>query len=407
MSAKPVVLSSSSQRLQHPWRLLVLLSAVLLAIAIRDVSAQGSPRSFAVPCSSSSSSCTARRNVPYFSTLPLDAPSSEITTAAVLIHGIDRDAATSFTLLKQIAAQAQQNNTLFLLAPRFQTQTDNPAATDLFWSGSGWADGLASVAPESVSAFTVLDAMFAQTAASFPNLKTLTVIGFSAGAQAVSRYAAFSQFPDTVAPRIQTRFIVADPGSFTYLTPSRAKPSSLSKYCGGAPQDCAAGLVNPSDFSDPYEGQSSAPGYDNYKYGLGARSQYPLQVGGSRSAVLSRFLTRDIRYYVGTDDTILSPELDMSPEANAQGSNRAVRMAVYVAYIKTVLHAPFSRLDFISGCSHKQDCVLTAGVVADGIFAASVTSSGRSSRAAFVPGTSSIVGPLLAAVRWVRRIQSV
>ncbi|KAJ3182325.1 hypothetical protein HDU87_008488 [Geranomyces variabilis] len=367
--------------------------------AAAPVKAQGSPRSFAVPCSSSSSSCTARRNVPYFSTIPLDAPSATITTAAVLIHGIDRDAATSFTLLQKIAAQAQQNNTLFLLAPHFQAQTDNPAATDLFWSGSGWADGVNSAAPESVSAFTVLDAMFAQAAASFPNLKTLTLIGFSAGGQAVSRYTLFSQFPDSLLPRVQMRFIVADPGSYTYLTPARARPASLSKYCGGTPQACAAGLVNPSDFSDPYEAQASAPAYDTYKYGLDARSQYPLQVGGSRTAVLNRFLARDVRYYVGTADTKLSSELDTGPEANAQGSNRAIRTAVWVAYLKTVLHAPFSRLDFVAGCTHQQDCVLTAGVVSDGIFAASVTSS-ASRRAA---GTSSIVGPISAAVRWGAR----
>ncbi|KAJ3161334.1 hypothetical protein HDU86_007116 [Geranomyces michiganensis] len=401
-------------------RLVVMQLLLLALLSAVSIAAQSAPMTFRVPCSSSSStSCTARRNVPLYSTASLDKPSSTITSACVIIHGIDRDAAGSLKTLQRIASQANQNDSVLLLAPRFQIPSDSPSPTELFWAdNTRWADGSDSVgvtpADSMISAFTVLDEIFAKIAASFPNLKLITVIGFSAGAQAVERYAAFSQSPDTVllpARGIQTRYIVADPGSFTYLTPARARPSSLAKHCTRTPQACVAGLVNPSDFTDPWEGASTAPGYDTYKYGLAQRSGYPQQVGGSsRSTVVNRFLSRDIRYFVGADDTLQSPELDMSPEANAQGMNRAIRMAVFTNYLKIVLKAPFARVDFVPGCTHRQDCVLlTAGLVGDAVFAPAVTSSASASATTIHNSSSSrrvvllLLAPVLtAALRWAK-----
>ncbi|KAJ3007571.1 hypothetical protein HKX48_009051 [Thoreauomyces humboldtii] len=320
---------------------------------------------FTVPCKS-----CARRDVPYYASASLMEPSDLVTSAVFSIHGIGRDATNAFSLLQDIAAQSGADGPdRVLIAPHFQARTDDPSKTNLFWSGGGWLDGSDSIGKSSnISSFSVIDSMLVQAAVSYPNLTNITLVGFSAGGQTVHRYAAFSSQPDTLlAKKITTRFVVANPGSYIYPTPARATPSALKKACVGTPQQCYATLTA-ADFTDKYALHDKVPNYDDYKYGLSRRTDYPLTQGGSRDLVLSRIANRDIRYIVGDQDTKPNFQLDTSEEANAQGPNRSMRAAIYVRYLREVAGVTGARLQFVEGCGHSSACVLSTKVAREAVF---------------------------------------
>ncbi|KAJ3007779.1 hypothetical protein HKX48_008947 [Thoreauomyces humboldtii] len=315
-------------------------------------------------------------NVPYYASASLTESSTTVTSIVFSIQGIDRDAASTFTLLQMMASDSGATGPdRVLIAPHFQAKTDDPASNSLIWSGDGWLDGSDSVGPSTtISSFTVIDNMLSQAAVSFPNLVNITLVGFSAGGQTVSRYAAFSKQPDVLAaqtPAIHTRFVVADPGSLTYPTAARIKPVVLRTTCSdtATPQACYESITA-ADFTPEYLRHAEVPDYDQYKYGLVDRSGYALTQGGARTDVVSRVVSRDIRYLVGDQDVKDNFKLDTSDEANAQGDNRAVRMAVYVKYLQLVLDVADAKLEFVEGCGHLDACVLGAEVARDLVFRA-------------------------------------
>ena len=54
----------------------------------------------------------------------------------------------------------------------------------------------------------------------FPNLKNITLFGFSAGAQTVLRYAAMPNYQSRNL-FVQVKFVISDPSTYLYLSPER------------------------------------------------------------------------------------------------------------------------------------------------------------------------------------------
>ena len=131
---------------------------------------------------------------------------------------------------------------MLLVAPKFAIATEAPAATQLYWPTAGeWSKGGQSSAAGRawcLSSFAVLDKLVGRLRGTFANLRTVVVIGHSAGGQMAQRYAAASGDSGL-------QFVVMNPGSYLYLSPER--PTAGGGY--------AVPAAAPSD-------------YDDYKYGL-------------------------------------------------------------------------------------------------------------------------------------------
>lgn len=252
--------------------------------------------------------------------------------AVIAIHGHPRDALRTF----QATAAAVDGTHTLVIAPLFQVDerhadrcvsAGEPPATpgDLLWTCASWIAGEpASNAPQ-VSAFGALDALVAQVHQRYPSVKTITVAGFSAGAQMVQHAVAFA----APAPAgVKLRYVVADPGSWLYFSAWRASP----------PGNC--------------------PDFNQWKYGLeGLPSWLAQPPEGARQ----RYAAADIHYLEGELDSsdakgTFYPILDKSCAAMAQGSYRLQRGQAYQAYEREQLK-PGHPLAVVPGCAHDVTCV--------------------------------------------------
>ncbi len=256
------------------------------------------------------------------------------TAAVIAIHGHPRDALRTF----QATATAVKGTDTLVVAPLFQVDerhsdrcvtAGEPLAEpgDLLWTCGSWIAGEPSSNAPGVSAFNALDALVAQVHQQFPGIKTITVAGFSAGAQTVQHAIAFA----APAPAgVKLRYVVADPGTWLYFDTWR--PSATS--------DCA-------DFNQ-------------WKYGLEAQPAWLLQ---TPQHARQQYAAADIRYLEGELDSsnakgTFYPILDKSCAAMAQGPYRLQRGQAYQTYEREVLKPKSPRpLAIVPGCAHEVTCV--------------------------------------------------
>ena len=96
------------------------------------------------------------------------------------------------------------------------------------WSAEGWKDGHLSVAPvasgtNTLYSYDVFNTLISHLGdpVNFPNLRNITVFGFSAGAQTILRYSALPAYTIKNAKISQPRFVISDPSTYLYFTPER------------------------------------------------------------------------------------------------------------------------------------------------------------------------------------------
>jgi hypothetical protein len=257
----------------------------------------------------------------YFSTGSLEGD-ARATRAIIDIHGLLRNAGEYETSGEAtIAAAHEPAGATLLVTPQFLAQVDVtgsalPADT-LRWDVSTWLEGEPAVGPAPVSAFSVLDAMLERLAERerFPALREIVVLGHSAGAQLLQRYAVVGRAPDSLAarpgstPLPAVRFIVADPSSYLYFTSDRPAGDSF------APFDATA-----------------CPVFNRWKYGL---DRPPPYVTGNAGVLEAGYVKRDVTYLLGLrDDDPNHPVLDKSCAGEAEGPNRLARGRAYVQYLR-------------------------------------------------------------------------
>jgi len=247
----------------------------------------------------------------------------DITLAAVFIHGLAADANTYFCdAMKSVAAAAAgggfKASSILIISPWFgdsqATGADwNPSASSswesTYWTTSRWlSGGNASPDPSRyTTAFDVLDTVVtklaeAQRSGRFPNLKRVTVNGFSAGAQMASRWAIFSPYGNgKTASGVDVRTVVADGSSYVYLDKTRPASACIKGKDTGTSHSC-------NTFEEP--DSSGCTGYNSWKYGLDlselSANLYlePFQANSSLVEASSQaFLTTaDIRFIFGDQD---------------------------------------------------------------------------------------------------------
>lgn len=220
-----------------------------------------------------------------------------VSRAVVVIHGLGRNAPGYFRAIARARAKARAE--AILVAPHFLADEDSPAPGQLHWARGGWMGGEPAHGPTSASAFDVIDAVLAHLAdrARYPHLREVVVIGHSAGAQLVQRYVAVGH---GVPASLSVRFVVANPSSYLWFSPNRPGPTF------------------------------SCPTYNAWKYGLAGR--LPPYVTDPPAAIEARYVSRDVTYLIGGDDTDPTQrDLDRSCGGEAEGADRTARHNAFLA----------------------------------------------------------------------------
>jgi pimeloyl-ACP methyl ester carboxylesterase len=287
------------------------------------------------------------RNVPL-------AGSPAITHAVVVIHGILRNPQAYFAAMMAAATNDHADAHTIVVAPWFQTAQDEPGARKPYWIDQpprradtpGWLQGDAAIRPAGLSSFTVMDDLLTTLAdpQRFPNLRSITVAGHSAGGQFTQRYAVFGIAPDHL-PRVKINYVVANSSSYLYFDSTR-------------PIDDGTRFVVPP--------AANCPGYDTYKYGLAGRTGYVAAL--SPAQALTRYLHRQVTIVNGSADTFDNGDEDTTCAAMAQGPHRAARGTYYLAYIQG--HhppAPHDRI-VVPGVGHHQGAIFNSPLVAPVLF---------------------------------------
>jgi hypothetical protein len=239
------------------------------------------------------------KTIPYYASLPL-APSDTIEGVVIVVHGNSRNADSYYDRLVDAARAEDRLRDVLLLAPNFRTHDDDPDVNEHYWSSSGWKIGGKSLdAPTGFSSFAVMDEILERVCSpsAYPALRTVVIIGHSAGGQFVNRYTGGGV--DCPNPAVEMRYVVMNPSSYLYLSDLRIAASG--------------------EFRVP----SSCSWYDDYKYGLRDLNTYMGRVG--RAGIRSNIFERRTYYLAGEQDTEKDSGLDVSCAGNLQGENRRAR----------------------------------------------------------------------------------
>lgn len=253
------------------------------------------------------------KNLVYASNRDMSKAAQTIETVIIVVHGIDRNPKVYFnSMMEAVKVQGVQGKT-WVIAPFFMQDDDAPSASDLKWTGGNWKEGFPAVGHKGGqwSSYAVLDKLIKalDNPLRFSRLRSILMVGFSAGGQYMQRYLVGTKIPEDL-PTMAVRFVVGAPGSYMYLTPERK--GAIKKGVFGVPTAC--------------------PDYNVFRYGLENRPDYLKQ--SSASDMIARLVHRDVRLIAGMADTSRGGVLDVSCAADLQGSHRYQRTLNYFDYAR-------------------------------------------------------------------------
>ncbi|HDV6329350.1 TPA: alpha/beta fold hydrolase [Burkholderia cenocepacia] len=253
--------------------------------------------------------------LPVYADHPLDQAAPDVVRVFIVIHGTLRNADAYYASGRKVVDKAGSAGAgTMVVAPQFLTRADIRAfslpASTLAWTQEGWKGGEPARQPSPVSSFAALDALLAHFADRrlYASLSTVVVIGHSAGAQLLQRYAVAGREGDALARTgIAVRYVVANPSSYLYFDDERPNADALA---GGA-----------------------CPRATEWKYGL--KSAPPYVASQDVRDLETRYVARRVVYLLGQADTNpYTHFIDRSCAAMAQGPYRLARGLAYFDYLK-------------------------------------------------------------------------
>ncbi len=253
--------------------------------------------------------------LPVYADHPLDQAAPDVVRVFIVIHGTLRNADAYYASGRHVVEKAGAAGAgTMVVAPQFLTRADVRAfslgASTLAWTQEGWKGGEPARQPGPVSSFAALDALLAHFAdrSLYPSLSTVVVIGHSAGAQLLQRYAVAGREGDALARTgVAVRYVVANPSSYLYFDDERPNADALA---GGA-----------------------CPRATEWKYGL--KSAPPYVASQDVRDLETRYVARRVVYLLGQADTNpYTHFIDRSCAAMAQGPYRLARGLAYFDYLK-------------------------------------------------------------------------
>ncbi|WP_175910790.1 alpha/beta fold hydrolase [Burkholderia metallica] len=253
--------------------------------------------------------------LPVYADRPLDRAAPDVERVFVVIHGTLRNADAYYASGLEVVEKAgSAGKGTMVVAPQFLTRADTRAfslpAQTLAWTQEGWKGGDAARQPAPISSFTALDALLAHFAdrSLYPALSSVVVIGHSAGAQLLQRYAVAGREGDALERAgIAVRYVVANPSSYLYFDDERPNADAIA---GG-----------------------TCPRATQWKYGL--KSAPPYVASQDVRDLEARYVARHVVYLLGQADTNpYTHFIDRSCAAMAQGPYRLARGLAYFDYLK-------------------------------------------------------------------------
>ncbi|WP_080402498.1 hypothetical protein [Burkholderia ubonensis] len=253
--------------------------------------------------------------LPVYANLPIDRREPTIKRVFIVMHGTLRNADAYFASGRQVVERGGDlGKDVMVVAPQFLTPPDIRAfslsADTLAWTEAGWKGGEVARQPWPISSFAALDALLAHFAnrALYPSLSTVVMMGHSAGAQLLQRYAVAGQEEEKLARvGISVRYIVSNPSSYLYFDDQR--PNGKVTENGACPSATV------------------------WKYGL--ESAPPYVASQDPKSLETHYVQRSVVYLLGQADTDpYTHYIDRSCAAMAQGPYRLARGLSYFDYLK-------------------------------------------------------------------------
>lgn len=162
----------------------------------------------------------------------------------------------------------------------------------------------------------------------FPNLKEIVLTGHSAGGQLVQRYAGGTDI-DTKYAHVNFRFVVANPGSYMYLSQNR--PVKLRVNCG----------------------------QNDYKFGLDNRNEYMDRI--NKQKLIAQYTARQVIYFLGEADNV-AEGIDQTCPAQYQGKTRIERGKLFKAQLDKENPGHKHIIQTVPGVGHTQYGMYTSEI---------------------------------------------
>lgn len=328
----------------------------------------------AAPCTTAAVACVdwvgvagATTQTAIYRSYPLGTRAEGITAAFILVHGASRDANSYFRHALAAAFLAGRLERTLVISPRFAARDgtvcrDVLGAQETNWRCEGgrdsWRTGGSAVNDGTVTSFDVADEILRKLARKdvFPNLRAIVVAGHSAGGQFVSRYAMANQVHERLG--VPVTYVVANPSSYGYLDAVRPSPSALPPgVAAGAPGYTAPVPANPPPPFGPFADARNCTTYDNWPYGLQARTGYSARIADSD--LKAQLAARPTTYLLGGLDILPLFGFDASCAATAQGPTRLARGLAYARYVNERYGASHKTV-LVPSCGHNARCMFTA-----------------------------------------------
>ena len=275
----------------------------------------------------------------YFSNHSLDQRNDKIEQLIIVVHGSERNADTYFRSVFSMANKLGRGESTFIISPHFKEPQDIKHPAELIWTSEGWLRGDQALTNPTVSSFEVVENFVNLLAEKtlFPNLKKIVITGHSAGGQLAQRFAIGSKLEDKYS-HLQFRDIVANPGSYAYLT--RTRPIALP--------------------------ENSTCAFNNYKYGLDNLNLF-MSRNESVEEMNNRYVARNVVYLIGENDTI-AEGIDQDCPARVQGLNRLVRGYNFKKILDQEFPENIHEIYTVPGVGHTQWGIYTSEIGVQQLF---------------------------------------
>jgi len=275
----------------------------------------------------------------------------------------------------------------------------NNASSFLYWNDANdkdgtWRYGNDATGPAAVSSFDAMDALITtlKSSAKLPNLRKIVVAGHSSGGQFVQRWGLLTPpevWPTLASPSagsITMHTVVANPSSYSYLTPLRFFDED--KSIDSSAKTTRLLRKNQTDERNSQDSlwkvppKKDCPGYNQWEWGLedGGQLDVPYRKRAfsreSRSGVIDRYLRhRSVVYLIGNldrcskserktkvkqhindqghDENCDSHGLETTCADELQGNNRYERNARYWASLELVAVSFIDQIAFSEGGAEK------------------------------------------------------
>jgi len=292
--------------------------------------------------------------LPYESNYSINKTNKKIKRLILAIHSSNYNADLYVNNTHKVATLLHKEKTSLILAPQFITKSLLSKKSDfLHWQTYpflGSSRAIYKGEKVRVSAFEVLDSLINKIIQSkqFENLKQVVLLGHSAGAQFVNRYAAYKGSNSYSLP---IRYIVMAPSSYLYFDKMRSKKGYKNKF------------EIPSVESVKYN-----------KWAFGLEKLYEVhrrnKVDGSK--MIENYKSCEVIYLVGSKDNDPNDAtLSKKYGAILQGAHRLQRAKTYYRYLQKFYTKEIMKkqhFHIIKGVGHSSKALISSSIAKKYIF---------------------------------------